>query len=142
MENIRVNIIFPLKILDVTNGDLHHFLWTLYALKRFWDVIVVFKQLLGYIWIVLTQVFTASVLVLKPQRKVPEVLFVSLLKQLHNQVSMDCLKDISSKTWTKSLLLQFIELFFVFFPQRLYAYVLECSIICIILMNQWKKLTE
>ena len=32
------------------------------------------------IWIVLTQVFTDSILARKPQRKGPEVLFVSLLK--------------------------------------------------------------
>ena len=72
-------IIFSLKILDVTNRVFYHFLSTPDALKRFWDVIPAFKQLQEYIWIVLTQVLTESILVLKSQRKTPEVPFVSLL---------------------------------------------------------------
>ena len=62
MDLFHILIIFPLKILDVTNGVLYH----LYVSLR-------------YIWMVLTQVFTELLLVLKPQWKGPELPFVSLL---------------------------------------------------------------
>ena len=40
MDLFHILIIFPLKILDVTNGVPYHFLSNPYALKRLWDVIL------------------------------------------------------------------------------------------------------
>ena len=45
MGPFHILIIFPSKIVDVTNGVTYYFLPNPYALKKFWDIITVFKQL-------------------------------------------------------------------------------------------------
>ena len=46
MDLFYIQIILPLKILDITNRVLYRFLLsTIHALKTSWDVIAVFKQL-------------------------------------------------------------------------------------------------
>ena len=45
MDPFHILIAFPSKILDVTSGAIYYFLPTPYVLKKFWDIITVFKQL-------------------------------------------------------------------------------------------------
>ena len=94
------------------------------------------------IWIELTQVFTESVLVLKTQRKGPEVPFVFLL---NSSITMSLW--IVEKTYPVKLapnLFPFSSLnqsSSSFFKDCKFT-CLECSIMCIILLFQCKKATE